>query len=141
MHVNYANSKNKFWGRILQDFVRPFCDRSGVSDLSVRAHDSQFMIFGSSRSVILLLCLSSFCHCQSVIVISSLSVCHDVKFAPSLAHLVSEVAEEVFGFVQRAILRRYVRFESACTKSGLKEVDVISFRRLLTDLRWMKNCC
>ena len=111
-----------------------------MSDLSVRAHDSQFMIFGSSRSVILLLCLSSFCHCQSVIVISSLSVCHDVKFVPSLVHLVSEVAEEVFGFVQCAILWRYVRFESTCAKSGFEVVDVISFRRLLTDLRWMKYC-
>ena len=117
MHVNYANSKNKFLGRILQDFVRPFCDRSGVSDLSVRAHDSQFMIFGSSRSVILLsfchhfviVSLSlSFCPCRSVIVTLSLSVCHDVKFVPSLAYLVSEVAEEVFGFVQCAILWRYV---------------------------------
>ena len=136
MHVNYANSKNKFLGRILQDFVRPFCDRSGVSDLSVRAHDSQFMIFGSSRSVIFL----SFCHRQPVIVMLSLSVCHDVKFVPSLVHLVSEVAEEVFGFVQCAILWRYVRFESTCAKSGFEVVDVISFRRLLTDLRWMKYC-
>ena len=70
----------------------------------------------------------------------SLSVCHDVKFVPSLVHLVSEVAEEVFGFVQCAILWRYVRFESACAKSGFEVVDVISFRRLLTDLRWMKYC-
>ena len=66
--------KNKFLGRISIGFCPFLCARSGVIDLSVRAHDSQFMIFGSSRSVILLsffpVVLSfSVCHCQSVYVI------------------------------------------------------------------------
>ena len=60
-----------FLGRISIGFCPSSYDRSGVSDLSVRAHDSQFMIFGSSRSVILL----SFCH-RFVIVGPSLSSCH-----------------------------------------------------------------